>query len=206
MLTNKPNSLTGVSGKSFGFDNRAEGYGRGEGVSTIVLKSLDAAIRDGDPIRAVIRETGSNQDGKTPTITSPSQQAQETLIKATYEKAGLNPIDTGYVESHGTGTIAGDTTETNALGNTIGKGRKPDEPLYIGSVKANVGHTESTSGLAAIIKVVEMLERGVIPPHALYENPNAKIDFKGLNLKVISNFLVKKEKQHTNWYFRSQQN
>ncbi|EHK50965.1 polyketide synthase [Trichoderma atroviride IMI 206040] len=176
--------LTGPSGKSFGFDNRAEGYGRGEGVSTIVLKSLDAAIRDGDPIRAVIRETGSNQDGKTPTITSPSQEAQEALIKATYARAGLNPIDTGYVESHGTGTIAGDTTETKALGNTIGKGRKPDEPLYIGSVKANVGHTESTSGLAAIIKVVEMLERETIPPHALYENPNAKIPFKELNLKV----------------------
>ncbi|KAL6895004.1 polyketide synthase [Trichoderma evansii] len=176
--------LTGPSGKSFGFDNRAEGYGRGEGVSTIVLKSLDAAVRDGDPIRAVIRETGSNQDGKTPTITSPSQEAQEALIKATYERAGLNPIDTGYVESHGTGTIAGDTTETKALGNTIGKGRKPGEPLYIGSVKANVGHTESTSGLAAVIKVVEMLERGSIPPHALYQNPNAKIDFEALNLKV----------------------
>lgn len=138
----------------------------------------------------MIRETGSNQDGKTPTITSPSQEAQEALIKATYQKAGLNPIDTGYVESHGTGTIAGDTTETKALGNTIGKGRKPDEPLYIGSVKANVGHTESTSGLAAIIKVVEMLERGVIPPHALYENPNAKIPFKELNLKVINNLPV----------------
>lgn len=104
----------------------------------------------------------------------------------------MNPIDTGYVESHGTGTIAGDTTETKALGNTIGRGRKTNEPLYVGSVKANVGHTESTSGLAAIIKVVEMLERGIIPPHALYESPNAKIPFKELNLKVNSNFPVNK--------------
>ncbi|KAM0259446.1 hypothetical protein ACHAQJ_003341 [Trichoderma viride] len=176
--------LTGATGKSFGFDDRAEGYGRGEGVASIVLKPLDAALRDGDPIRAVIRETGSNQDGKTPTITSPSQEAQEKLIKSCYERAGLNPINTAYVESHGTGTVAGDTTEANALGNTIGLGRSAEEPLYVGSVKANVGHTESTSGLAAIIKVVQMLERGYIPPHALFTNPNSKIDFKKLNIKI----------------------
>jgi acyl transferase domain-containing protein len=114
------------------------------------------------------------------------------LIRACYERAGLNPKDTTYVESHGTGTVAGDTTEARALGNTIGKGRSAEEPLYVGSVKANVGHTESTSGLAAIIKVVQMLERGYIPPHALFTNPNAKIDFEGLNIKVINIFLPSK--------------
>ncbi|KAF3928686.1 hypothetical protein AA313_de0201238 [Arthrobotrys entomopaga] len=177
--------LSGPDGKSFGFDSRAGGYGRGEGVAAIILKPLDAALKDGDPIRAVIRETGMNQDGRTPTITSPSREAQEDLIRAVYKNAGLDPIDTTYVESHGTGTIAGDTTETSALGNTIGLGRRPlDDPLLVGSVKANFGHTEATSGLAAVIKVVLMLEKGYIPPQALFSTPNPAIDFTGLNIKV----------------------
>ncbi|KAK6334112.1 polyketide synthase [Orbilia brochopaga] len=176
--------LTGREGKSYGFDERAAGYGRGEGIAAIVLKSLDAALRDNDPIRAVIRETGMNQDGHTPTITSPSQEAQENLIRAVYARAGLNLADTTYVESHGTGTVVGDTIETGALGRTLGANRPPASPLFVGSVKANFGHTEATSGLAAVIKVVLMLEKGYIPPQALFHTPSPKIDFEGLNLKV----------------------
>ncbi|KAF3920592.1 hypothetical protein ABW21_db0201640 [Orbilia brochopaga] len=176
--------LTGREGKSYGFDERAAGYGRGEGIAAIVLKPLDAALRDNDPIRAVIRETGMNQDGHTPTITSPSQEAQESLIRAVYERAGLNLADTTYVESHGTGTVVGDTIETGALGRTLGANRPSTKPLFVGSVKANFGHTEATSGLAAVIKVVLMLEKGYILPQALFDTPSPKIDFKGLNLQV----------------------
>jgi acyl transferase domain-containing protein len=177
--------LTGPGGKSFSFDERAQGYGRGEGVACIVLKPLEDAIRDGDPIRAVIRETGVNQDGRTQTITTPSPEAQRQLITSCYERAGLNPRDTTYVEAHGTGTIAGDKIELGALGATIGKGRGADDSVYVGSVKANFGHTESTSGLAAVIKVAMMLEHGKIPPQALFQKHNPRIDFEALNIKVI---------------------
>ncbi|KAF2999633.1 t1pks [Neopestalotiopsis sp. 37M] len=181
--------LTGPGGKSFSFDERAQGYGRGEGVACIVLKPLEDAIRDGDPIRAVIRETGVNQDGRTQTITTPSPEAQRQLITSCYERAGLNPRDTTYVEAHGTGTIAGDKIELGALGATIGKGRGADDSVYVGSVKANFGHTESTSGLAAVIKVAMMLEHGKIPPQALFQKHNPRIDFEALNIKIPTELL-----------------
>lgn len=176
--------LTGPGGKSYSFDERAQGYGRGEGVACIVLKPLEDALRDGDPIRAVIRETGMNQDGRTQTITTPSPQAQQDLINSCYERAGLDPRDTSYVEAHGTGTIAGDKIELGAIGATIGKGRTVEDPVHVGSVKANFGHTEATSGLAAVIKVAMMLERGKILPQALFQKHNPRIDFKALNIKV----------------------
>lgn len=94
-------------GKSYAFDSRGSGYGRGEGVATIVLKRLDDAIRDSDPVRAIVRNTGINQDGRTSGITFPNQKSQETLIRSVYEAAGLDPQRTTYVEAHGTGTVAG---------------------------------------------------------------------------------------------------
>lgn len=90
--------------RSFSFDHRANGYGRGEGFGVIVIKRLTDALRDGDTIRAVVRSTGSNQDGRTPGITQPNTGAQELLIRETYEKAGLDLQATRYVEAHGTGT------------------------------------------------------------------------------------------------------
>ncbi|OJJ49991.1 hypothetical protein ASPZODRAFT_109969 [Penicilliopsis zonata CBS 506.65] len=176
--------LLSNEGKCFSFDHRASGYGRGDGVCSILLKPLADALRDGDPIRAVIRETGVNQDGRTSTITTPSQRAQELLIRDCYVRAGLDPKDTTYVEAHGTGTIAGDGTELNAIGTVFGENRSPEEPMCIGSIKANFGHLESASGLASIIKVAMMLEHGLIPPAANFESPNPSIDFQGLKLKV----------------------
>ncbi|KAJ5382317.1 hypothetical protein N7517_000228 [Penicillium concentricum] len=171
-------------GKSYSFDSRASGYGRGDGISSLVLKPLSEAVRDGDPIRAVIRETAVNQDGKTSTITSPSRESQEDLIRTCYSLAGLNPMDTAYVEAHGTGTIAGDLTESNAIGTVFGEHRSLDDPLFIGSVKANLGHLESASGLASIIKTCMMLDRGLIPPSANFDVPNSAIDFHSLKLKA----------------------
>ncbi|PYH41102.1 beta-ketoacyl [acyl carrier protein] synthase domain-containing protein [Aspergillus saccharolyticus JOP 1030-1] len=134
-------SLLSPEGRCFAFDARATGYGRGEGIASIVIKPLTAAIRDGDPIRAVIRNSAANQDGKTATLTSPSQEAQEILMRGCYEMAGLNPHDTTFVEAHGTGTQVGDTVEAHSLGNVSRPGRSPDCPLIIGSVKTNIGHT-----------------------------------------------------------------
>ncbi|KAK0375860.1 PKSN polyketide synthase for alternapyrone biosynthesis protein [Colletotrichum limetticola] len=165
-------------GISHSFDHRANGYGRGEGIACIVVKRLRDALRDGDTIRAVIRGTGTNADGKTPGITQPSAEAQAELIRSTYEKAGLLYSDTQYFEAHGTGTPLGDPIELSAIGATLGSGRSPESgPLYVGSIKANVGHTEGCSGLAGVLKSVLCLEKGILVPTAGIEkvNPNLKL-------------------------------
>ncbi|KAI1134071.1 putative FSP1 [Hypoxylon sp. FL0543] len=169
-------------GKSYAFDARANGYGRGEGVATVVIKRLRDAIAAGDPIRAVIRETMLNQDGKTETITSPSQEAQEALIRGCYSKAGIDPLSTQYFEAHGTGTPTGDPIEARAVASVFKPGRT--EALRIGSIKTNVGHTEATSGLASLIKVVLALEKGAIPPSINFETPNPKLALDEWRLKV----------------------
>ncbi|KAH8430189.1 uncharacterized protein LDX57_007859 [Aspergillus melleus] len=176
--------LLSPDGKSYSFDSRANGYGRGEGVATVVLKRLDDALKAGDPVRAVIRETQVNQDGKTETITSPSQQAQEQLIRSCYRKAGVHPRAVQYFEAHGTGTPTGDPVEVGAIASIFQQGRSAQNPLYIGSVKTNIGHTETTSGLASVIKVVLALERGIIPPSINFESPNKSLSLDEWNLKV----------------------
>jgi acyl transferase domain-containing protein len=98
--------VLGPDGRCYAWDDRANGYGRGEGIATIILKPLKQAIKDGDNIRAVVRETSVNQDGKTPTITSPSAEAQEATIRDCYRRAGLDPTQTPYVEAHMTGNSA----------------------------------------------------------------------------------------------------
>lgn len=169
-------------GKSNAFDSRASGYGRGEGVATLVVKRLKDALAAGNPIRAVIRESLLNQDGKTETITTPSLEAQENLIRGCYRKAGLDPRDTQYFEAHGTGTQAGDTTEARAIATVFGSDR---EPLLIGSIKTNVGHTEAASGLASIIKTVLAMEKGIIPSSINFEKPNPKLALEIWNLRLV---------------------
>ncbi|TGJ85110.1 hypothetical protein E0Z10_g3631 [Xylaria hypoxylon] len=156
----------GTDGICYAFDHRVQGYGRGEGVAVLVVKRLSDALKNRDPIRAVIRETAANQDGKTPTITSPDLEAQRTLIRDCYERAGIRVEETAFVEAHGTGTKVGDFTEANAI------------------VKTNLGHTEAASGLAAIIKAAKSLELGQIPPSINFEKPNPEIDFETLRLQV----------------------
>ena len=136
-LTNM-NMLSHTS-KSYSFDHRANGYSRGEGFGVLVLKRLKDALRDGNTIRAVIRSTGSNQDGHTPGITMPSSTSQEVLIRETYEKAGLSMEPTRYFEAHGTGTPVGDPLEATALGAAFRKTRTSDDSLIIGAVKSNIG-------------------------------------------------------------------
>ncbi|KAH6623651.1 hypothetical protein F5144DRAFT_540013 [Chaetomium tenue] len=146
-------------GKCYAFDSRASGYGRGEGVATLLIKRLREALADGDPIRAVIRESLLNQDGKTETITAPSVAAQEALIRDCYRRAGL------------------------LFGGSRGN------PLLIGSIKTNIGHTEAASGLASIIKTALAMERGVIPPSINFEKPNPKIALDDWNLKLVTDLM-----------------
>ncbi|EFX05061.1 polyketide synthase [Grosmannia clavigera kw1407] len=175
-------------GRCFAFDARANGYGRGEGVATIVIKRLSDALANNDPIRAVIRETALNQDGKTDTITTPSSTAHIELMRECYLRAGLDPRGTQYFEAHGTGTPAGDPIEAGAMAAVFsqGPGREIEEHyMRIGSVKTNIGHTEAASGVAAIVKGVLCLEKGLIPPTVNYERPNPKLKLDEWHLKVV---------------------
>ncbi|KAJ8132109.1 hypothetical protein O1611_g1520 [Lasiodiplodia mahajangana] len=169
---------------SFSFDARGNGYARGEGVAALLIKPLRQAVLDGDVIRAVVRATASNQDGRTPGLTQPSSEAQEALMRSAYAKAGLELHETRYVEAHGTGTATGDPIEANTIGRVFGEYRSPSEPLYLGSLKANVGHLEGSSGPAGVIKAVMMLERGIIPPQALFKTLNPAINATANNIKI----------------------
>ncbi|KAH8891529.1 polyketide synthase [Thozetella sp. PMI_491] len=179
--------LFNEEGKTYAFDHRAQaGFARGEGSVAILLKPLDQAIRDNDKIRSVIVNTGANQDGRTVGITSPSGKAQEALMRDVYAKAGIDPVDVGFVEAHGTGTKVGDPIEATAIYNVFGKDRTAKQPLYIGSAKSNVGHTENVSGLVSVVKAAMMLEKGFILPNTNFESPNPGIPFDKWNLKVAT--------------------
>ncbi|KAL7625246.1 hypothetical protein AAE478_004461 [Parahypoxylon ruwenzoriense] len=162
---------------------------RGEGVSVIVVKSLADALRDGDVIRAVIRGTSVTQDGRTPGINLPSSEAQEALIRAAYTNAGVTPDQTAFFEAHGPGTPAGDPLEAAAIAAVFGKTRNSSNPLYVGSVKTNIGHLEAGAGLAGLVKAIFALERGQIPPNIWFEKANPKIDLEKWGLAVPTELL-----------------
>ena len=172
-------------GRCYTFDERANGYARGEGVGYLILKPLEDALRDRDAIRAIIRGSGSNSDGKTSGITLPSGTAQEQLIRDVYDTAGLDPLDTEYVECHGTGTQAGDPQETSTLARVFSTPeRSPGIPLRIGSVKTNIGHLEGASGIAGAIKAIMMLENRMYLPNRNFQKLNPHIRLDEWKLKV----------------------
>lgn len=169
-------------GRSYSFDSRANGYAKGEGVCMVVLKRLSDAIRDNDTIRGVIRATTVNQDGRTPGITQPSKRAQTENIQQAYKEANLDVNDTHYFEAHGTGTAVGDPLEAEAIHNAFQ--RPPERPLWIGALKANIGHLEAAAGVASLIKAVLVLEKGILPPNADFRVPNPNIPIDKYNFKV----------------------
>ena len=150
----------------------------------VVLKRLDDALKANDPIRAVIRNTAVGQDGTTSGITLPNGAAQQHLIDSLYEASGLKPRETGYVEAHGTGTRAGDLIELEAISKIFSRDRLAENLLYVGSVKANIGHLESTSGLAGLIKGILVLEKGQIPAIANLETIKSDLEPFLANIKV----------------------
>ena len=175
-------SMLSPKGRCHAFDARADGYVRAEGGGLVILKPLGQALADGDPIRAVIRGTGVNSDGRTTGLSLPNRDAQAALLEQVYNRFGLDPVDLAYVEAHGTGTPAGDPIEAGALGDILGS-RRPT-PLTIGSVKTNIGHLEAGSGMAGLIKAMLVAERGTIPPSLHCETPNPNIPFDDLNLQL----------------------
>ena len=162
------------------FDTAADGYARGEAVNAIYIKKLDDAIRDGNPVRAVIRSTSSNCDGKTPGMSNPSSEAHEALIRKAYVAAGIKDYSqTAMVECHGTGTPVGDPLEVNAIARVFGA-----KGILIGSVKPNIGHSEGASGLSSLVKAVLSLENRTIVPNIKFRNPNPKIPWAEARLTV----------------------
>ncbi|MFF5516449.1 SDR family NAD(P)-dependent oxidoreductase [Streptomyces coeruleorubidus] len=168
-------------GRCAAFSADADGFVRAEGGAVLVLKRLADAVADGDRIHAVLAGTGSNSDGRTTGMTLPSAQAQEALLRAVCQEAGIGPDDLVYFEAHGTGTPVGDPAEARAIGRALGA-RRGAGPLPVGSVKSNLGHLEPAAGMAGLLKAILVLRHRTAPAslHALPLNP--AIDFDALGL------------------------
>lgn len=185
-------NMLSPTGRSQMWDSKADGYARGEGVAAVFLKRLSDAIRDGDHIESIIRETGTNQDGRTPGITMPSSRSQSNLIRETYARAGLsaeNGDRCQYFEAHGTGTKAGDPQEAAAIHQAFFGSKDetdPDDVLYVGSIKTIIGHTEGTAGLAGLLKASLSVQTGTIFPNMLFEDLNPDIEPYYGNLQIVT--------------------
>ncbi|ETZ64034.1 beta-ketoacyl synthase, C-terminal domain protein, partial [Mycobacterium sp. MAC_011194_8550] len=172
-----------VSGHTYAFDRRADGYVRGEGGGLVLLKPLAAARRDGDRIHAVIRATAVGNAGHgAPAQTLPSAAAEADVIGRALAEAGLGSTDIDYVEAHGTGTRVGDAVEIQALGRIFAE--RSHHPVSVGSVKTNIGHAASAAGIAGLLKAVLSIEHAAIPPSLHFERPDPDIDLNRLGLRV----------------------
>jgi len=171
-------------GRCKAFDASADGYGRGEGGGVVVLERLSDALARRAPILAVIRGSAVNQDGHRSGLTVPNPKAQTELIRAALANAGVRASDVQCVEAHGTGTALGDPIEMRALGEVYAEGRALERPLWVGSVKTNLGHLESAAGIAGLLKTVLALRHGQLPPHLHFTRPNPDIPWHALPVQV----------------------
>lgn len=162
------------TGQSKPFDAAADGYCRGEGVGVVLLKSLTEAIDDKDPILGVIVGSAANQNYNTTPITVPNAESQTKLFQKVMKLGNVRPGDVTYIEAHGTGTGVGDPVEAQSIRLAFA-GKQRDSMLHFGSIKGNIGHTEASAGVAGLIKVLLMLEHGVIPPQASHTSLNPQI-------------------------------
>jgi acyl transferase domain-containing protein/NADP-dependent 3-hydroxy acid dehydrogenase YdfG/acyl carrier protein/ubiquinone/menaquinone biosynthesis C-methylase UbiE len=175
-------AIINPEGRCYAFDARAQGFVRSEGVGVVVIKRLDEARRDGDPIYAVILNSGVNQDGCSIALGVPSEAAQQQLLTDVYREAAISPERVLFVEAHGTGTPVGDPIEAAGIGKALAhtNGRE----LLLGSVKTNLGHLECGSGVTGLIKTALTLKHRVVPANLNFETPNPDIPFAELGLRV----------------------
>ncbi|TCW78931.1 beta-ketoacyl synthase [Burkholderia sp. SRS-46] len=182
-------SMLSPRGRCSAFDATGDGYVRSEGGAFVLLKPLDCALADGDTIHAVIAGSGVNSVGHSPGgISVPGLDAQTTLLRSVYERAGIEPRSLAYLEAHGTGTAVGDPIEARALIDVVSAGRPADQPLLIGSVKTNIGHLETASGMAGLVKAVLCLKHRAVPRSLHFVTPNPNIDFDGGRLRVVDRY------------------
>ena len=172
------------------WDNDADGYCRGDGVCSVIFKRLDDAKADRDPILGVIRGIGTNHSAEAVSITHPCAENQSFLFDKVLKECNVPCNDVNYVEMHGTGTQAGDGIEMESVSSVFAPRqgrRRPDQPLYVGAVKSNIGHGEAVSGVSALIKVLLMLQKSKIPPHTGIKkqmNVNFAPDLKERNVNI----------------------
>jgi acyl transferase domain-containing protein/NADP-dependent 3-hydroxy acid dehydrogenase YdfG/acyl carrier protein len=171
-------------GRCHTFDAAASGYSRGEGGGMLVLKRLSDALADGDPVLAVIRGAAVNHDGRSSGLTVPNPIAQRRVIEAALSDAGVAPSYVSYIEAHGTATQLGDPIELRALSEVLCRDRAADQPLFLGSVKTNLGHLEAAAGITGMLKVVGALAHGELPPHLHFAKPTPHIDWARLPFRV----------------------
>ncbi|MBX9646948.1 MAG: type I polyketide synthase, partial [Xanthobacteraceae bacterium] len=166
-------------GQCRSFDASANGIVRGEGCGLVLLKRLEDALRDRDPVLAVIRGSAVNQDGASNGLTAPNGPAQEAVLRRALSKAGVAVERLGLLETHGTGTPLGDPIEVEALSRVFGPQRSSDQICYLGAVKTNIGHLEAAAGIAGLIKAVLCLQHRRIPPNLHFSRLNPHIDLQG---------------------------
>jgi acyl transferase domain-containing protein len=176
--------MLSASGRCRSFDARADGFVRSEGCGMVVLRRLRDAVTQGDRIEAVILGSAVNHDGRSSGLTVPNGLAQQALIRQALQQSRISPAQVDYIETHGTGTALGDPIEANALGAVFNSDRSAANPLMLGSVKTNIGHTEAAAGIAGVIKTVLALQHQTIPANLHFQTPNPQINWQELQIKV----------------------
>ncbi|WP_455753530.1 beta-ketoacyl synthase N-terminal-like domain-containing protein, partial [Streptomyces lavendulae] len=171
-------------GRCHTFDERANGFVRGEGGGLVLLKPLDRALADGDRVHCVLLGSAVNHDGATDGLTVPSATAQAEVVRRALEDAGTDPAEVQYVELHGTGTPVGDPIEATALGTALGTARDAADPLPVGSAKTNIGHLEAAAGIAGLIKAALAVGHRELPASLHHRTPHPAIDLDALRLRV----------------------